>query len=30
MIAKGLTDGIDRFVDLVGRATAWLALASRW
>jgi TRAP-type mannitol/chloroaromatic compound transport system permease small subunit len=26
MTAKGLTDGIDRFVDLVGRATAWLAL----
>jgi TRAP-type mannitol/chloroaromatic compound transport system permease small subunit len=26
MTAKGLTDGIDRFVDLVGRASAWLAL----
>jgi TRAP-type mannitol/chloroaromatic compound transport system permease small subunit len=26
MIAKELADGIDRFVDLVGRATAWLAL----
>jgi TRAP-type mannitol/chloroaromatic compound transport system permease small subunit len=26
MTAKGLTDGIDHFVDLVGRATAWLAL----
>ena len=26
MSAKGLTDAIDHFVDLVGRATAWLAL----
>ena len=26
MTARGLADGIDRFTDLVGRATAWLAL----
>jgi TRAP-type mannitol/chloroaromatic compound transport system permease small subunit len=26
MTAKGLADGIDRFTDLVGRATSWLAL----
>jgi len=26
MSAQGLTDAIDHFVDLVGRATAWLAL----
>jgi TRAP-type mannitol/chloroaromatic compound transport system permease small subunit len=26
MSAKALADGIDRFTDLVGRATAWLAL----
>jgi TRAP-type mannitol/chloroaromatic compound transport system permease small subunit len=26
MTARGLAGGIDRFVDLVGRATAWLAL----
>ena len=26
MSVKGLADGIDRFTDLVGRATSWLAL----
>ena len=26
MTARGLADGVDRCVDLVGRATAWLAL----
>ena len=26
MTVKGLADGIDRFTDLVGRATSWLAL----
>ena len=26
MTARGLADGIDRFTDLVGRATSWLAL----
>ena len=26
MSAKALADGIDRFIDLVGRATSWLAL----
>ena len=26
MSAQGLADAIDRFIDLVGRATAWLAL----